>query len=128
MSTLVLNMDVYRRELLKGSTETIILSLLESESMYGYQLLRETEKRSSGYFRLKEGTFYPALHRLARVGLVEGDWRAAPNGQLRRYYRVTARGHAKLTSMLREWALFTKAVSLIADPIASLTRGVLASR
>ena len=64
---------MYRKELLKGSTETLILSLLTEESMYGYQLVKEMEFRSSGYFQLKEGTLYPALHRLERDGLVGRD-------------------------------------------------------
>ncbi|TET86890.1 MAG: PadR family transcriptional regulator, partial [Dehalococcoidia bacterium] len=54
----------YRRELLKGNTETLLLSLLKNQSMYGYQIIKEIEKRSQGYFRFKEGTLYPALHRL----------------------------------------------------------------
>ena len=118
MATRALGMDVFRRELLKGSTETLILSLLAGQSMYGYQLLREMDKRSSGYFRLKEGTLYPALHRLAKVGLVRSEWAESPNGQLRRYYHVTQVGHEKLRSMLREWDLFTKAVSLISAPVS----------
>ena len=119
---------LYRRELLKGSTETLILSLLLDESMYGYQLVREMDERSSGYFRLKEGTLYPALHRLERYELVEGRWEEAPSGQYRRYYHITPAGRRKLESMLEEWDLFTKAVSLIAQPVNSLAKGVLKTR
>ena len=49
-------LEMYRRELLKGSTETLLLSLLAAEPMYGYQLVKEMDTRSSGYFRFKEGT------------------------------------------------------------------------
>ena len=105
--------ELYRRELLKGSTETLLLSLLADQSMYGYQLVKEMEKRSSGYFRIKEGTLYPALHRLARDRLVEGVWEASPNGQNRRYYHITAKGREKLESMLGEWDLVPKAVNLV---------------
>ena len=114
--------ELYRRELLKGSTETLLLSLLADQSMYGYQLVKEMEKRSSGYFRIKEGTLYPALHRLARDRLVEGVWEASPNGQNRRYYHITAKGREKLESMLSEWDLFTKAVNLVTYPGVSSPR------
>lgn len=114
--------ELYRRELLKGSTETLLLSLLADQSMYGYQLVKEMEKRSSGYFRIKEGTLYPALHRLARDRLVEGVWEASPNGQNRRYYHITAKGREKLESMLGEWDLFTKAVNLVTYPGVSSPR------
>ena len=108
------NLDLYRRELLKGSTKTLLLSLLVDEPMYGYQLVKEMEKRSSGYFRFKEGTLYPALHRLEADGLVEGRWDLSPNGQNRRYYHITDKGRPKLASMLEEWNLFTRAVNLVA--------------
>ena len=113
--------DVYRRELLKGSTQTLLLSLLSDESMYGYQLVKEMDRRSSGYFRFKEGTLYPALHRLEREGLVLGRWEASPSGQDRRYYHVTTKGQARLTSMLEEWRLFTEAVNLVASPKVAAT-------
>jgi len=105
---------LYRRELLKGNTETLLLSLLAGEPMYGYQVVREIEKRSSGYFRFKEGTLYPALHRLEKDDLVEGSWGTSPTGQNRRYYYITAKGLKRLDSMLKEWSQFTQAVNLVA--------------
>ena len=108
--------DLYRRELLKGSTETLLLSLLSNEAMYGYQLVKEMDSRSSGYFRFKEGTLYPALHRLERDDLIAGKWQTSASGQDRRYYYITERGRTKLASMLEEWNLFTAAVNLVAQP------------
>ena len=108
-----------RRELLKGSTDTLLLSVLAVEPMYGYQLVKEIESRSSGYFQFKEGTLYPALHRLARDGMVTGRWRESATGQNRRYYYITAAGRRQLKSMLAEWDLFTSAVNLIAQPDSS---------
>ena len=105
---------MYRRELLKGNTETLLLSLLSGEPMYGYQVAREIEERSSGYFRFKEGTLYPALHRLEKDDLVEGSWGTSPSGQNRRYYYITVRGQKRLESMLKEWTQFTQAVNLVA--------------
>ena len=107
--------ELYRRELLKGSTETLLLSLLTKESMYGYQLVKEMDARSGGYFRFKEGTLYPALHRLERDGVIEGSWQMSANGQDRRYYHITPRGQARLAAMLEEWHLFTAAVNQVAQ-------------
>ena len=73
-------MQVYRRELLKGITEMIALSVLSCEAMYGHQLLREMEQRSSGYFRLKKGTLYPSLHRLTKLDLIGGNWQESSSG------------------------------------------------
>ena len=114
-ATMEVTLELYRRELLKGSTETLLLSLLANEAMYGYQLVKEMDQRSSGYFRFKEGTLYPALHRLERDNVVEGKWETSPNGQDRRYYHITARGRARLEAMLKEWDSFTRAVNLVAQ-------------
>ena len=104
---------MYQKELLKGNTDTLLLSLLASESMYGYQIVKEMETRSSGYFHLKEGTLYPALHRLEKAGLLLGSWREAHNGMPRRYYFITARGEKMLEERLREWQRFSQAVDAI---------------
>ena len=84
--------------------------------MYGYQIIRELEARSQGYFRFKEGTLYPALHRLEKSGLVTGNWQMLPNGRQRRYYNITAKGLSKLTTERTLWQDFLRAVKLILQP------------
>ena len=107
---------MYSKELLKGSTDTLLLSLLAREHMYGYRLAKEMEGQSGGYFRFKEGTLYPALHRLERDGFVKGVWEVSSLRQRRRYYHITEEGRAKLRSMLEEWRDFSHAVNLVALP------------
>jgi PadR family transcriptional regulator PadR len=53
-----------RQDLIKGNIDTLLLSLISQQPMYGYQVMQELEGRSQGYFKFKEGTLYPALHRL----------------------------------------------------------------
>ena len=52
------------KELLKGSTDMLVLSILENESMYGYQMIKKLREKSNNIFNLQEGTFYPILHNL----------------------------------------------------------------
>jgi PadR family transcriptional regulator PadR len=107
---------VSRHDLMKGSSSSLLLSLLEEQAMYGYQIVKELEARSQGYFKFKEGTLYPALHRLEKAGLVNGMWQTLPNGRQRRYYHITARGKAKLTEEKIQWQDFLTAVKLILQP------------
>ncbi len=104
---------MYHKELLKGNTETLLLSLLVGEAMYGYRIVKEMEKRSSGYFQFKEGTLYPALHRLEKAGLVEGKWGDEASSVPRRYYHITAKGQKVLEERLSEWQRFARAVNSI---------------
>lgn len=106
----------YGKELLKGSTDTLLLSLLKDQPMYGYQIIREMDSRSRGYFKFREGTLYPALHRLEAARLVRGSWRRLPSGKERRYYELTERGQGLLEQKVVEWQGFSSAVRLIMEP------------
>jgi len=106
----------YKRELLKGNADALLLSLLRNQPMYGYQIIKELDKRSQGYFRFREGTLYPALHRLEAAGLVKGSWEKLASGKERRYYHLTAQGVELLEQKVAEWRGFSLAVDLIMQP------------
>jgi DNA-binding PadR family transcriptional regulator len=89
------------------------LRLISYQPTYGYKIIRELEARSKGYFQFKEGTLYPALHRMEKEGLIEGSWRKLPNGLERRYYYITAKGRKVLADRMAVWHNFTTAVDLI---------------
>jgi PadR family transcriptional regulator PadR len=108
----------YRRELLKGSTETLLLSLLQKQPMYGYQIIKELDKKSQGYFRFREGTLYPALHRLESEGLILGVWESHSSGKKRRYYSLTEKGLEWLEAKVLEWRGFASAVNMVMQPTA----------
>ena len=103
----------YGRELLKGSTDSLLLCLINHQPMYGYQIIKEIERKSNGYFQFKEGTLYPALHRLEKVNLIKGEWRILPSGQERRYYYITEKGQRALDERLTVWHCFSEAVNSI---------------
>lgn len=52
------------REILKGSLEIILLSLLRNKDMYGYEISKEIKNITKNVLILGEGTLYPALKRL----------------------------------------------------------------
>jgi PadR family transcriptional regulator len=109
-----------KRDLFMSSSYSLLLSLLEERPMYGYQIVKELESRSQGYFKFKEGTLYPALHRLEKSGLIAGNWEMLANGRQRRYYHITVKGQAKLAAEKTQWLDFFKAVKLILQPDISI--------
>jgi DNA-binding PadR family transcriptional regulator len=106
----------YQRELLKGNTDSLLLCLISRQPTYGYQIVKELEARSNGYFQFKEGTLYPALHRLERDNLITGKWQVLPNGQQRRYYYITEKGQQVLARKLATWQDFSTAVKAVIQP------------
>jgi DNA-binding PadR family transcriptional regulator len=86
--------------------------------MYGYQIIKELTSRSRGYFMFKEGTLYPALHRLEERGLVAGEWKLLPSGRQRRYYLLTEKGYKAIGERKSQWEEFTLAMNSILRPAA----------
>ena len=111
-------MAMYSRELLKGAADTLVLSTFTDGEMYGYQVVKELERRSEGFFCLKEGTLYPILHRLERQGLLGARWQTMPNGSERRYYSLTPKGRRALDEKLTEWQSFAQAVGRVTGSLA----------
>jgi PadR family transcriptional regulator PadR len=107
---------IERRELIKGNIDSLLLSLIGEQPMYGYQILKELDTRSLGYFKFKEGTLYPALHRLEKMGLITSKWELTPSGRQRRYYHITERGSGLLAEKRSQWLNFTTAMNLIIEP------------
>jgi PadR family transcriptional regulator PadR len=100
-------------ELIKTNIDSLLLCLVNSQPMYGYQIIKELESRSQGYFRFKEGTLYPALHRLEKSGLIEGKWQVLPSGQQRKYYYITGKGCSTLAQKRTSWNEFLNAMNSI---------------
>ncbi len=105
-----------KKRLMKGSVDSILLSLINQQPMYGYQILKELEKRSQGYFRFQEGTLYPALHRLEKSGLITGKWQALSGNRQRRYYHITDKGSQRLAVHVSQLQDFLTALNLILNP------------
>ncbi|WP_436528954.1 PadR family transcriptional regulator [Actinoplanes sp. HUAS TT8] len=76
----------------------LILAALAAQPRHGYGIVQAVAELSSDEVRLKPGTLYGALERLAEQGLIEVDREEAVEGRLRRYYRLTAAGTAALSS------------------------------
>ncbi len=102
-----------RHELIKSNIDSLLLSLISGQPMYGYQIIKELEGRSQGYFKFKEGTLYPALHRLEKASMIEGKWQTLPSGQQRKYYYITEKGCSVLSDKRNSWNEFLNAMNLI---------------
>lgn len=112
------NSAEYAPELVRGNTEGLILSLIDTlDGAYGYKLIKEMDNRSRGLLRFKEGTIYPALRKLESEGLIEGKWQMLPVGHKRRVYSITARGREALKKKIATWQEFINTINLILNPV-----------
>ena len=105
--------DRFDRELVKGSTYTLLLSLLSEKPMYGYEIVKVVNGRTDGLFEWREGTLYPALHKLEADGLIQGEWECQPSGRKRKYYHITPEGRTAAGRKRSEWDRFVRGVNAV---------------
>jgi DNA-binding PadR family transcriptional regulator len=99
-----MGIDIQR--LSRSCNETLILSILSSGPLHGYQLALELEDRSRGTFRFQHGTLYPILHRLEESGLIAGYWLESSKRR-RKSYRLTSAGRRHLDDQVASWREFS---------------------
>jgi len=96
----------------RGTLPSLILETLEQEPSHGYRIAQRIRERSHGVLDFKEGTLYPALHRLENEGLLD-SYEEVEKGRPRRYYRITKSGRGILAKDRAEWRELSRAVTLI---------------
>jgi len=102
-------------ELVKGTLSLLILSLLTRSSMYGYEIAATVHRETDGAFTWREGSLYPALHKLQADGLIAGEWEEKETGRKRRYYKITGKGRAALREKQQSWSALCQAVDRILE-------------
>lgn len=105
-----------------NNTVTLILELIETKDMYGYQMIDALRKRSDFTFHLKAGTLYPILHKLEKDGLLTSYEAIATAKRMRKYYSITKKGLKTLREREQEWAVYY--TSSNKNKLSSLSGGV----
>lgn len=100
-------------DLKKGSTELLVLALLEARARHGYEIGKLIESRSGGRITYRIGSLYPVLCRLEDRGLITGRWVEKAGDRRKRFYRLTALGRKTLERQRSVWAEFSDAVNQI---------------
>jgi len=100
-----------RSQLLKGVLDGCVLSVIEKEPVYGYELSKKLQE--SGLEDVSEGTIYPVLLRLQKNGLIWSEMRKSDSGPNRKYYFLTEEGVLALNAIAEEWAQISGPVTVL---------------
>ena len=112
--TLHMATSLLKRELKRGTTEVLILALLDERQRHGYEISQLIEERSNGTITFHTAPLYPTLYRLEDKGLIEGRWVERAGQRRRRYYRLMRAGRRALTKQRSTWDTFFLALDRIA--------------
>src|SRR5258707_2796909 len=104
-------MAAVRKDLsfMNGVPELLILRLLASREMYGYELVSEIASATGSVIELGEGCVYPILHAMEKNGLLPCR-RMEKDGRSRLYYRLNDKGKLRLRDVASNWAPITRAI------------------
>jgi transcriptional regulator len=81
--------------------------------LHGYAIAQRLAQNSRGVVQTRQGTLYPALHRLENRGLLAAEWKESETGREAKYYRLTPKGRAQLRHETENWLQLSEAVRLI---------------
>ena len=98
---------------LYGTLNLLVLQALKEGPLHGLGVSRRIEREASGHLRVEEGALYPALHRLERDGLVEGEWGRTDENRRAKFYKLTRKGRRHLDREAARWARHAEAVASV---------------
>ena len=94
---------MFSKALIAATAKPIVLSLLLSGESYGYQILKRVKSVSGGKIAWSSAMLYPVLHRLAKDGLIQSEWKLSEEGRMRKYYFLTKLGLQELEAEKDRW-------------------------
>jgi PadR family transcriptional regulator PadR len=109
-------MTRFNPELMRGSLDLVVLSVLAGGRKYGYLLQQELRESSGGLVDVQAGTLYPLLHRLESDKLIRCQWDDS-TGRKRKWYELTAAGRKRLSAQAREWHEYAECLRGILAPV-----------
>jgi transcriptional regulator len=98
----------------KGSSELLVLSVIEARPRHGYDIARLIEQRSKGELTFHAASLYPLLYRLEQRGWIVGRWTEKIGERRRRLYRLTPAGRKTLAQQRSLWRAFANAIDRVA--------------
>lgn len=101
--------DSFGRELLRGSLDLMVLSVLADAPKYGYLIQKQIRQASKDHVRVQAGTLYPLLHRLEADKLIRARWDDS-TGRRRKWYELTGAGRRRLDKQAREWRRYVECI------------------
>lgn len=110
-------MTKFNSELMRGSLDLMILSVLANGPKYGYLLQQELRQASRGLVDIQAGTLYPLLHRLESEKLIRCKWENS-TGRRRKWYELTEAGRKGLVVQAREWHVYAECLRSMLAPLA----------
>jgi transcriptional regulator len=106
-----------RLDLPQGTLDLLILKTVALEAQHGWAIAERLRQISSASLHIKQGSLYPALHRLERRGWIKARWGTSDNNRRAKYYELTKKGRARLDAETSAWRRLTAAIAQVLEAV-----------
>jgi len=106
-----------RVDLPQGTLDLLILKAIALEPQHGWAISERLHQISSAALLVRQGSLYPALHRLERRGWIKARWGTSENNRRAKYYALTRRGRAQLETETTAWRKLAAAVAQVLEAV-----------
>lgn len=107
--------DTFERELMRGSLDLMVLSVLADGANYGYLIQKRVREAGGDMIKLQAGTLYPLLHRLEADGAIKSKWDHS-TGRKRKWYELTPAGRRRMREQAVQWDRYAACIKQLLTP------------
>ena len=100
-------------DVLQGTLDLLIMRTIALEPLHGWAIAQRIQQISDDLLRVRQGSLYPALHRLEHQGWITADWGASENNRRARFYALTKAGRKQLEAEVAKWERLSAGVNLV---------------
>jgi len=100
-------------DLISGTLDLLILRVIALEPMHGWAIAQRIQQVSRDILQVRQGSLYPALHRLELQGWIASEWGESENNRRAKFYSLTRSGRRKLEREEAQWDRLSTAISLV---------------
>lgn len=104
-----------RLDLPQGTLDLLILKTIALEPQHGWAISERLHQISSATLRIRQGSLYPALHRLERRGWIKARWSTSDNNRRAKYYELTRKGRTQLETETSAWRKLSAAIARVLE-------------
>ena len=100
-------------DLISGTLDLLILRVIALEPKHGWAIAQRIQQVSKEILLVRQGSLYPALHRLELQGWISAEWGESENNRRAKFYSLTRTGRKKLEQQEAQWDRLSSAISLV---------------
>jgi len=104
-------------DLPQGTLDLLILRTVALGPQHGWAISERIQQVSSEVLQVRQGSLYPALHRLERRGWIKARWGTSENNRRAKYYELTRSGQKQLETEAATWRKLTAAVGQVLEMV-----------